>query len=301
MARDLSRLGDIMGINRRNLDLIRSRNPRASFPLVDDKIRTKELLAGVGVPCPRTLRIVDNFLAVDRAISALAREPSFVVKPARGRGGGGVLLVRRLDDGSWATPSGRPVALDDLRKHFGDILFGVYSFGAMDDRALVEKRIEPHDMFVAMYANGIPDIRVILLDERPVMSMLRVPTDASNGKANLHQGGIGVQVDLATGVTGNATFRGRPVLRHPDSGVATGGQQIPFWDLVVEYSILAARAVPLKYVGVDVVIDRADGPLVLEVNARPGLQIQVINGAGLRTVVEPDRRKASAASKEGRP
>jgi len=285
MRRDASLLRNIMGINRRNIELIRSRNPRSAFPLVDDKIRTKELLAAAGVPSPRTLRVVDNFLAVDRAISALRAEPSFVVKPARGRAGGGVLLVRKLDDGSWRTPSGRAVSEEDLRKHFGDILFGVYSFGAMDDRALVEKRIEPHELFTAMYANGIPDIRVILLDDRPVMSMLRVPTEASNGKANLHQGGIGVEIDLATGRTGKATFRGRAVSRHPDSGAATAGLEIPFWEQVAEYAVRASRAVPLKYIGVDIVIDRADGPLVLEVNARPGLQIQVINRTGLRTVV----------------
>jgi glutathione synthase/RimK-type ligase-like ATP-grasp enzyme len=34
-------------------------------------------------------------------------------------------------------------------------------------------------------------------------------------------------------------------------------------------------------VGVDLVIDVERGPLMLEVNARPGLQIQVINGEGL--------------------
>ena len=286
MYRDPGLLRNVMGINRRNLEFIQSRNPRKSFPLVDDKILTKELLAKVNVPCPRSLLIVDNFLAVDRAISSLASEPSFVVKPARGRAGGGVMLVRKGDDGQWSTPSGKIVTPDDLRRHFGDILFGVCSFGSMDDRALVEKRIEPHEMFMEMYANGIPDIRVILIDERPVMCMLRVPTNASDGKANLHQGGIGVQVDLATGRTGKATFRGHPVSSHPDTGASTSGRQIPFWDRVVEYSVRAARAVPLKYIGVDIVIDRADGPLLLELNARPGLQIQIINGVGLGAVLE---------------
>ena len=37
----------------------------------------------------------------------------------------------------------------------------------------------------------------------------------------------------------------------------------------------------LGYLGVDMVIDRERGPLLLELNARPGLQIQVANQKGL--------------------
>ena len=55
MPDDFRRLGGIMGINRRNLELIYPHNPRSGFPLVDDKVRTKELLAAAGVPVPRTI------------------------------------------------------------------------------------------------------------------------------------------------------------------------------------------------------------------------------------------------------
>jgi glutathione synthase/RimK-type ligase-like ATP-grasp enzyme len=37
----------------------------------------------------------------------------------------------------------------------------------------------------------------------------------------------------------------------------------------------------LGYVGVDFVLDRNQGPLILELNARPGLAIQMANGNGL--------------------
>jgi glutathione synthase/RimK-type ligase-like ATP-grasp enzyme len=37
----------------------------------------------------------------------------------------------------------------------------------------------------------------------------------------------------------------------------------------------------LGYLGVDMVIDQERGPLLLELNARPGLQIQVANQKGL--------------------
>jgi len=37
----------------------------------------------------------------------------------------------------------------------------------------------------------------------------------------------------------------------------------------------------LGYLGVDLVIDRDHGPLLLELNARPGLAIQLANHSGL--------------------
>jgi hypothetical protein len=42
-----------------------------------------------------------------------------------------------------------------------------------------------------------------------------------------------------------------------------------------------AEAVGLGYLGVDIVVDAAAGPLLLEANARPGLAIQTANGLGL--------------------
>jgi hypothetical protein len=42
----------------------------------------------------------------------------------------------------------------------------------------------------------------------------------------------------------------------------------------------------LGYLGVDIVIDRDQGPLLLELNARPGLGIQIANMAGLRSRLE---------------
>ena len=113
------------------------------------------------------------------------------------------------------------------------------------------------------------------------MGMVRIPTLASGGRANLHQGGIGVAMNLATGVTFRAVSRGESVLRHPETGGALIGRQLPHWEQTLEVARLAAASVPLGYVGVDIVVDAVRGPLVLELNARPGLEIQNINGRGL--------------------
>jgi glutathione synthase/RimK-type ligase-like ATP-grasp enzyme len=70
--------------------------------------------------------------------------------------------------------------------------------------------------------------------------------------------------------------------RHPDSGSRLDNRFVPQWEQVLEVSRQAQRAIPLGYVGVDVCVDRRRGPLVLEVNARPGLEIQNVRGRGLR-------------------
>src|SRR5262249_51187014 len=116
---------------------------------------------------------------------------------------------------------------------------------------------------------------------RPVMAMLRLPTRASDGRANLHQGGIGTGVELDGGVTHHAVLRNRLVERHPDTGVPVVGRQVPCWPQVLEMSRRVAEAVGLGYIGVDIVVDADKGPMLLEANARPGLAIQIATGRGL--------------------
>ncbi len=279
-------LDSILSINKRNLDVISVYNPRKFFPLVDDKIRTKDILETAGVPYPSTIAVVQNFFEIEDIFKILLEKESFVVKPARGRAGGGILLVEKDINNNWKTPSGRNISREDMKTHFGDILFGVYSFGRMDDRVLIEKRVIPDDFMLNIYKRGIPDIRIITFKGKPVMAMLRIPTDRSDGKANLHQGAIGVSIDMKSGKTGSSVMSGKRIEIHPDSGVKISGLKIPFWNEILSISKLSSREVPLEYIGVDIVIDRTLGPLVLELNARPGLQIQVVNKQGLVPLLE---------------
>jgi predicted ATP-grasp superfamily ATP-dependent carboligase len=81
-------------------------------------------------------------------------------------------------------------------------------------------------------------------------------------------------------------LRGRARATHPDLGRSVVGVTVPRWDEILDIAARCYDAVPLGYLGVDVVLDAADGPLVLELNARPGLTIQLANGRGLRAVME---------------
>jgi hypothetical protein len=162
----------------------------------------------------------------------------------------------------------------------------------MPDSVLVEERIKIHPMFLSITKTGTPDIGVVVYNKIPVMAFLRIPTEESGGKANLQQGAIGLGVDLATGIT---TFgvqgKSEEISKIYDFGkkkmIKVNGIRIPKWREILETAVDCQRAIPgLGFMRVDVVLDKDKGPVVLEVNARPGLSIQICNKAGLRLRME---------------
>ncbi len=157
----------------------------------------------------------------------------------------------------------------------------MYSLGGHPDQAILQQRVRLHPDFEPLSYKGIPDVRVVLFRNEPAMAMLRLPTRESGGRANLHQGGIGVGVDLDTGLTNHAVLRNRAVEVHPDTRRPVVGMRVPYWEEVLAMSCRVSRAVGLGYVGVDIVIDAEHGPMLLEANARPGLAIQIANNKGL--------------------
>lgn len=270
----------VLGINRRNLDFVRTRNRRADFPLADDKLRTKQALAAAGIPTPETLTTFAGFHELATVAERLVPHDSFVIKPSQGHGGMGVMVVAGRDGDHLRTAGGRLVAPDQLRRHVADIIFGVFTLDK-PDVAMVEPRLIPHPFFAALYPDGLSDLRLIMVDEVPVLSMIRVPTRASDGRANLHQGGLGLGVDLEDGTIYRAWHFGHTVETHPDTGERVLGRQVPAWERILEIAGATARALPLKYLGLDIVVDRDRGPMILEVNVRPGLEIQNVTGVPL--------------------
>ena len=162
---------------------------------------------------------------------------------------------------------------------------GVYSLGS-NDRVLIEECIIPDPFFETIYPEGVPDFRVIVYKGELVLGMLRVPTDKSDGKANLHQGGLGIGVDLSTGLMTHGFDGKKYYKKHPDSGGVIHNVPVPYWEDIKKLSIDTADAFPLRYLGVDIVIDANKGPLIMEVNVRPGLGIQMVNNKGLRPILE---------------
>lgn len=293
-ARRLREAG-VLGINRRNSACILDHNPRALFPIVDDKLRMRELCLRIGVPTPRIYAAIRYQSQLGRLGALLGQQADFVVKPNHGSAGRGILVVTGRDQGGYVRHNGERLSLEQLRQHVSDILSGMYSLGGHPDEALMQQRVRLHPAFEAISYQGIPDVRVVLYRNEPAMAMLRLPTKASGGRANLHQGGIGAGIDLARGVTNHAVRDNRSVERHPDTDLPLVGLRVPYWERIVEMSRKVARAVGLGYIGVDIVVDAAEGPMLLEANARPGLAIQIANAQGLLPRLEMIDRGADEA------
>jgi len=274
----------VLSMNRRNLDYIYTRNERRHFPLADNKLLTKEVLVAAGVRMPKTYRTYSYFYELRNLERDLGEYHDFVIKPAQGSGGNGIIVIVGRSGQDWLGISGKVYTVYDLQKHITDIIFGVYSFD-LGDRAIIESRITQHPEMEALSPLGLADVRVIMCDDFPVMSMTRVPTKQSDGKANLHQGAVGVAIDIATGITTHARFLGQSVDKHPDSGIPLLGRTLPYWQEIIELAQLAAKAVPLKYLGVDISVS-PDGPQLLEINVRPGLEIQNVNSRGMLSVLQ---------------
>jgi alpha-L-glutamate ligase-like protein len=216
----------------------------------------------------------------------LAGHHDLVIKPNRGAGGRGVLVLVGREGSSFVRHNGLRLSEGEVTQHVSSIISGLFSLGGRGDEALLQQRVVPDAAFERISFQGTADVRVIVYRGVAAMAMLRLPTRDSGGRANLHQGAIGAGVDLATGLTTRAVQRNRATQRHPDTGESVIGFRVPYWPQILAMSRRVSEATGLGYVGVDVVIDRRRGPLLLEANARPGLAIQIANGVGLRSRLE---------------
>jgi len=225
--------------------------------------------------------IIDTEQGISKLQRIVETHGDFVIKPAQGAGGDGIMVISDRFEGYYRGASGRMISPEELEFHISGIISGIYSLGGHRDRALIEYRVRSTDLFDRISIGGVPDVRIIVLKGYPVAAMLRLPTRQSDGKANLHQGAIGVGVDIATGVTLSGTWHNLKIDRHPDTAHPVAGVQIPDWGACLELAARCYELTGLGYLGVDLVMDKHKGPLMLELNARPGLNIQIANDDGL--------------------
>ncbi|MGB0346975.1 MAG: sugar-transfer associated ATP-grasp domain-containing protein [Balneolaceae bacterium] len=273
----------VLGINERNSNLVYVHNRRENYKFADDKLLTKQILSKHGLSCTKTYAVVEKVGEIESIWQTVKHYESLVIKPAKGSGGGGIKVLKKRD-GVWCEGR-RPITELTIGTHMANILFGMFSFGDTD-RVIIEELIIPHNAILNLYPKGVADIRIIVCDGKLVMGMLRLPTDESDGKANLHQGGLAVGLDLDTGTLKQAYTGEKYVRLHPDSKRMLEGFKVPNWMEIVELSRKTFAAFPLNYMGIDIVIDEEKGPLVLEVNVRPGLGIQLANKVGLREALK---------------
>lgn len=285
------KLSSILGLNARFQQFAYPSNPRRGKKIADSKLQTKRVLKKAGIPVPKVYK---KFKRASEVFSFdwESLPGAFALKPSKGLGGEGIIVVKKRSlkqvqgKPNWITTQRKRVTADDLKLHTLDILEGAYSAGNVPDVSFIQEFVGRHNAFRRFAYRGTPDIRIIVFNKVPVMAMLRLPTKDSGGRANLHQGAIGVGVDIATGITTTAVLDGEQIVYKPGTKRKLRGIKIPGWEKVLEMAVASSEAIGLGYLGVDVVLHPERGPMVLEVNAEPGLEIQLANLAGLRKRLE---------------
>ena len=287
-AKSLREAG-VLGVNERNAQMIMRLNPRHLYPRVDDKVKTKALALADGMAVPDLYGLIGHQSDVRKLMDIVGERDSFVIKPAHGSGGDGIVVITGRSArkrGCFRLASGLLIMESELRHHTSNIVGGQYSLTGNPDTALIEYCVEFDPIFAELSYQGVPDIRVIVYRGYPIMAMVRLPTRTSGGKANLHKGAVGAGVDISTGLTLNGVLGNEVIDEHPDTGALIAGLKIPHWKFILESAARGLEVTGLGYLGVDIVIDKNHGPLILEMNARPGLNIQIANCAGLSGRIE---------------
>ncbi|MEM8999866.1 MAG: sugar-transfer associated ATP-grasp domain-containing protein [Bacteroidota bacterium] len=274
----------VIGLNRRNIELIYPHNEQKHYSLADDKVRAKMILHEHNIACARTFAVIERVSEIKSKWNGLQDYSALVIKPAKGCGGGGIKILKKDSGGFWKS-SGKILTEAHIFQHITSIISGLFSM-ASNDVCLIEECIVPHPFFAEIYGEGVPDFRIITLKGSPLLAMLRMPTSKSDGKANLHQRGVGIGVDMKKG-TLTQVYDGRHYSNHhPDNENSVFGKQIPYWFTMLQLAKKTARAFPLAYLGIDLVIDKVKGPQIMEVNVRPGLGIQLVNQCGLQATIQ---------------
>ncbi|MBD3360412.1 hypothetical protein GF366_01265, partial [Candidatus Peregrinibacteria bacterium] len=275
----------ILGINARNLLYIRPYNPKKAVKLADDKVKTKQYLSARDIPVPKLYGLIKTNEELEKFdFNSLSLK--FVIKPNHGFGGEGIIPIINKKNDYFITAGGKTFTKEQIRDHIRDIIDGRFSISNISDTAFFEQYIESDERIGKYSYEGLPDIRVVAHNLIPVMAMLRLPTKESGGKANLHQGAIGVGIDIAKGETTHIAYKNEIIEELPDELGKIKGLKIPYWDEILLIASKTQIVTNLGYMAVDIGLDKSSGPVVLEINARAGLGLQIANLAPLRKRLE---------------
>ncbi|MDM9632224.1 sugar-transfer associated ATP-grasp domain-containing protein [Robiginitalea aurantiaca] len=150
--------------------------------------------------------------------------------------------------------------------------------------------IQQHKAINKIHSSSVNTIRLITLQsdiaETKIISAA-IRFGVGDGIVdNLHSGGFMVGINIETGVLNKfgwleeRTANGEVITHHPDSGIRLGGFQIPYFKEACEMVLEATKFLPKTLIGWDVAIQN-DGPIIVEGNDSPGLEVSDVACKGL--------------------
>jgi alpha-L-glutamate ligase-like protein len=191
----------VIGMNKRNVIYIGQNNKRKFYPRVDDKLQTKILAQQAGIAVPRLIGVARYQNHTRQLADFLAKEQAFVIKPSKGSGGKGILVITGRDGEEYLKPSGSRVNNQALKRHASNILSGLFSLGGKPDVAMIEELVNFSDVFDGFSFEGVPDIRIIVYKGYPDIILEPGMTFAIEPMVNEGTGKVRVKKDKWTVVT----------------------------------------------------------------------------------------------------
>jgi alpha-L-glutamate ligase-like protein len=180
-ARRLKEIG-LVGLNQRNANYILMYNQRKFYPRVDDKLITKQMAIDHGLPVPELYAVVKEEHEIEELHSKIADKEQFVVKPAHGSGGDGILVITGRKGDNYRKASGQMINRADFNHHVSNALSGLFSLGGQPDHVLVEYCVQFDPIFDHVSYKGVPDIRIIVFKDSLAYQAKRWQSQFASGR-----------------------------------------------------------------------------------------------------------------------
>ena len=273
-------------MNARNV-YISKYNSKVSKHFADDKLYTKNFLNSRGIWVAKLFRTIKTISDLDN-FDYKSLPSSFVIKPNRGFWWEGIIVIMDKKKNGFIKITWEYISWEDFYLHIVSILDWKYAISWTHDIALIEEALDSHEIFKSFIEKwGLPDVRVIVFNFVPVIAMLRIPTRESEWKWNLAKWAIWVWIDIATWRT-TYWVKWEKFIKYFPDWRQVSWMQIPDWDDILLSSSKIQQSTSIWYLWVDLAITKT-WIKVLEINARPGLKIQICNLIPLKNRLEAVR------------
>jgi len=267
--------------------------------LANDKYKSKKFLNERWIPVPKTFDLITNRTDLYNYDFSRFADEEVIAKPCNGSRGRWIYRIKPIvtpEDAhliwtnsmfdrfftqqspypnQWYKVGSEVLPDQALRRYLVDVLDGKNSMGRWGDNLLLEELIIPGSGFEKFCEQWLADIRVIVFNLIPVAAMLRVPTEESDGKANLDRGGIGLGINVSTGKI-QSMFQNGVIHKQnfPEPYASFENKKLSYRNDILSYSSKVQYFANLWYLALDRVITQ-EWPKLLEINARAGLKFQL--------------------------
>lgn len=254
--------------------------------ILRDKKLFSDLLSIWGFKSPKVIGEIHDGKEDNPALNhVVSTNGDYFFKPLDGQCGKGVFKVSVSDDS--CVVNGEDVGKDRLKNAVLEQI--------QKDTYLVQERVVQHPSLNMIYDKSINTVRLVTVYDKkkdvvvPFSAVLRV---GANGNVvdNWAAGGLAIGIDLENGILNEYGLykhgNGTKSPKHPDTGKAFKGFEIPYWKESLETAAdLHRHLLPMAIIGWDIAIT-PDGPLFIEGNDNMEISINQEADRGLKKDLE---------------